>query len=1218
MGVEKNISMSLKLSDVFCSDENKVKDYNKGKNNNLDIIENVEDYKEKSKQILNKYKISEFNKKIKSDQSIHEEKNKSIDDEYINNNRDNHVNNITIKEQHQDENIYTEKNYKNIISSKESNLLIANGATGMIVHNGIMCLSMKGIQPFIITSVKNSFCVYDPHKLRKAFISEYFVEDIKNLYSTNNFVYVIFKRQVYKINDNGNKKVFSNHHKYNIINILITSDYLLTYSAKEIIIWNDNSDRNDFIESDTNSELSDNKEKNDEKHVKKDDNTKGNLNSINKNNYTDDNNRNDGSNKNDHSNSKHNVKKNDKKNNIQKNMKKKSDYFYKSINLFDNSSYVEIKSVIHPEGYINKVIIITNENKIYLYNINKEKIIHEYKAINILCLNKEKYIKIISRTLKNEELCIITSSNELYILDIEKDQIVYTKNIHMNDDFASCVNFYTYEFDDEMNYIILIGTEKGKLLMFNLKNNQYFIRRYVHDCVKTILVSGQGYIYTCGYDNKIHLLNINKNNFTLDIIKTRNSCIGIVNNIKYLDDENHKLIVSANMENTKEGNLFIISPHNPEQNNDFSLNKKLNILNTTIIDFDININRHYDWNNILICFENSDRIYLASSYKKTISNEFLILPNSYSYKRQNKEKLNNEPFLKNEENIEDNNDDLENEEYKIYNEYETYQMLHIKKQKYATSVLISSCGHIGIVGYNDGEIHSFNIQSTTYRNEYKLNKYSISSKAHINGNILKLYLYGINYFVSASSSKEDTCLRVWNIYTSDLLYVYNIKNEYTNSVEDIHIVSFYHFNILTAVCLSNNHTLILDIEQKCITRKFHFAFPVTNIIFSKDNKLIFFALQNNTLLIYDIISNTFVDYLLFKNSVTSMVYDDIYLYTAHKNCYNFVYSFTNKNLFNKYNYYVSDYKSFNAIPIELFSDTEDEKSYNIMNIKDLINMNEQSEDNLNNHINEKLSKHDETINEKKEHENIMETYTSSENQINKNLITLSGFNISKIAYLIFLDKIKDKCKVEENVKRNEEIPFFLTTKLDKNIEYKDDKEEQFLQNVTNNLENKRTEQQSQQHDEQEENQESNVESKEIVKSKHIGKNSKMQVSSSKLQEILSKNEESYIKVLKYFKSLSPSGIHYNILCLSTKEELENMMNFFIYHVKTNDNVDLIQAYLFIFLKAHGKKIMKSKEKKLKNTTKVLLQEIQGCWSNINFLFENIIFFIKFLTNIQLE
>lgn len=46
--------------------------------------------------------------------------------------------------------------------------------------------------------------------------------------------------------------------------------------------------------------------------------------------------------------------------------------------------------------------------------------------------------------------------------------------------------------------------------------------------------------------------------------------------------------------------------------------------------------------------------------------------------------------------------------------------------------------------------------------------------------------------------------------------------------------------------------------------------------------------------------------------------------------------------------------------------------------------------------------------------------------------------------------------------------------------------------------------------------------------------------------------------------------------------------------------------------------MKSKEKKLKNTTKVLLQEIQGCWSNINFLFENIIFFIKFLTNIQLE
>lgn len=296
MGVEKNISMSLKLSEVFCTDENNIKEYNKGKNNNIDIIQNVEDYKEKSKQILNKYKITEFNKKIKSDQNIYEKKNKSIDDEYINDNR---VNNGNIKEEHQDENIYTEKNYKNIIPSKESNLLIANGTTGIIVHNGIMCLSMKGIQPFIITSVKNSFCVYDPHKLRKAFLSEYFLEDIKNLYSTNNFVYVIFKRQVYKINDNGNKKIFSDHHKYNIINILITSDYLLTYSTKEIIIWNDNNDRNDFTQSDTNSELSDNEEKKDEKHVKTDNNTKGNPNSINKNNYTNDNDRNLDNNKND-------------------------------------------------------------------------------------------------------------------------------------------------------------------------------------------------------------------------------------------------------------------------------------------------------------------------------------------------------------------------------------------------------------------------------------------------------------------------------------------------------------------------------------------------------------------------------------------------------------------------------------------------------------------------------------------------------------------------------------------------------------------------------------------------------------------------------------------------------------------------------------------------------------------------------------------------------
>ncbi|GAW81679.1 hypothetical protein, conserved [Plasmodium gonderi] len=1356
MGVEEKPSrIPLKLSDVFSSDKcNQANSHHEEGENG-----NKEECKEKSISILNKYKVTEFNKR---------EINKIyIKNEFFNNNRrkkqGNKVlnageeilvkadpaNGSILKNEEEDDQSKGEENtnkhqWNGRKVHKQSNLFIANGTIGLVVHNGIMCLSMKGIQPFIITSAKNAFYVLDPHKLRKAYTSEYYTEDIKNLYCANGYVYVVFNKKIYKVNESGGKKIFSlGDSKHCILNILTVYDYLLSYSKKEIVIWNDVRKevygRDGFL-SNSGSEQEEEEDEEEEEGEKK--RKKKVLDEVlnemssemvdegggvkktgkgreQKDTY-------EGNNTNGKKSDKDNIcdgyrvsknaddctsrKKRGTGESPQGNdtIRDRESHLFKCISLFDDDSEIEICSIVHPPGYINKVIILTNDNKIYLYNINKEKIIHEYISLNSINLSKEKYINIMILTSKKDELCIVTSTNELYIINTESDKFVYAKNIHMNDDKVSCVQFYNYTYNDENVPVILVGTEMGKIIMIDTKSSNYFILRNIHDCVKTILIAPQGdYIYTVGKrDNKVNLLNLHKHTFTLDIIKKRNSCVGIINNIKYLNDEKFKIVVSANDVNQREGNLYILNPHCPEQNKDFSWHKKISLINKTIIDFDINQNRHYDWNNILVCVKDSDRVYLASSYKKIIDNVYLSLPFDIMnkipkghMKKDGRRKDTEKEALHNagekERNgvsdgmfnwihdltnhiQEEGTNELKKEEYKIFDEYNPYEHSaeegeagregeKKKKKKCATSVLISTCGHIGIIGYNDGEIHSFNMQSTTYRNSYKLNKYSIKSKAHLNGDILKLHLYGICNFLSASSCKEDTCLRVWNIYTSELTYSYNIKNEYIinrkikndKNNDEINIVSVYHFNILTVASLSNNHTIIIDIEQKCITRKFQFSHSVTNVTFSADNRLILFALSNNTLLIYEIISNTFIDYLLFNNDIISMIYNDIYLYTAHKNTKNFLYSFTNKNLFNNNNYVVNDYHYFRANLMEPLPDAEDNKTYNDATLGKVIGMDDcysNSIDVLSSTVEETKNKNDSEAKIKERHNSLqlMETYKSSEKQINKNLMTLSGYSISKIAYIIFLDKIKENCTVQENVKKNEEIPFFLSAKLDKNIEYADDKEREFLQNISKGVEGGYPDQEESEEREYEgdetvqtvtdqldveadadtksdaksdakSNAKSNAKSGNKLiskgnksKSRHITKLDKIQMPTSKLQEILAKNEESYINVLNYLKELSPSGVHFNILCLSTKEELENMMNFFIYHVKTNDNIDLIQAYIFVFLKTHGKKLLKTKAKNLRNTTTVLLQEIQTSWSNINFLFENIIFFIKFLTNIQVE
>ncbi|CAD2095806.1 U3 small nucleolar RNA-associated protein 21, putative [Plasmodium vinckei brucechwatti] len=1227
----KSPPLPLKLSDVFAQETTQEPSKNENHNANGS--------KKNTKNILNKYRITESNKNGIV--------NMRIKKGFYMNSKNNNIKTKEVNDPNEiEDGQFCNNNTKNIINKKiykESNLLIANGTSGLIVHNGIICLSKKGTQLFIVSSLKRSYCIYDPHKLRKAYSSGYFSEDIKNLYIFNGYVYTLFNKKIYKINDTEEKKIFNmDCHKYNIIDLLIVSDYLLTYSKKEIIIWDDSkNDEHHFVTNAYSDEDSSYEEEEEIPKEKKEILEEGNEIEMPDTTSLDD----------------------DDLENKENSFEDKN-YLYKIITLFDDESYTEINKIIHPDGYTNKILILTNENKLYLYNINKEKIIHEYNCINNLNLNEHKHIKIMTKANKNNEICIVTTQNELYIIHIEKDEIIYSKNIYMNDDLISCINFYNYKEDGEMVSVILLGTEQGKILMINEKNIQYFTLRNAHDYVKTILVAPNGYIYSAGYDNKINLLNFNKNLFTLEIMKKRNSCVGIVNKIKYLDDENYKLLVSANLSNAlNEGNLFIISPNNPEQNREFSWSKKIKILNKNIIDFDINTNRHYDWNNILICLENSDRVFLGSSYKKVIENEYLSLPSEVIEKSQRdlnlgekKQKRNNNIGTDESDN---NNENLllldgkinvknviehVEEDYKIYDENnnDSDYFFNRKKKKYATSVLISTCGHIGIVGYNDGEIHSFNIQSTTYRSEYKLNKYSIKSKAHINGEVLKLYLYGINHFVSAVNSEEDTCLRVWNIYTGDLTYTYNIKNECkleenNHSEENIKIKSFYHYNILTVVCLSNNNILILDIEQKCITRKLKFLSSVSNVTFSKDNRLILFALDNKVLLVYEIISNTFIDYLSFKNHIIYMIYNDINLYTAHHNSPNFIYSFTNKNLFNNNNYVVNDYKLFNAMPFEQLSDSENENNseypYRTWNLDELT-MNTENVENNTTHLN--YSENDSHLKSKNKYNyiDVVQPYVSTENQINKNLLTMSGFTISKIAYLIFLDKIKENCRVDENVKKNEDIPFFLSAKLDSNnnninnIEYIDEKEDEFLKNITkenpiNDQTEDKVDEEISANDKEPEQNENEIENKQIItkfaqKSKRIKNSIKDGIICSKLQELIGKTEESYNETLKYLKSLSPSGVHFNILSLSTRKELENMMNFFVYHVKTNDNIDLIQSYILIFLKAHGKKLLKAKDKNLQNSTKVLLQEVQKNWSNINFLFENIIFFINFLTNIQME
>ncbi|XP_023292221.2 WD repeat-containing protein 36 [Lucilia cuprina] len=337
--------------------------------------------------------------------------------------------------------------------------------------------------------------------------------------------------------------------------------------------------------------------------------------------------------------------------------------------------------------------------------------------------------------------------------------------------------------------------------------------------------------------------------------------------------------------------------------------------------------------------------------------------------------------------------------------------------------------------------------------------------------------------------------------------------------EGISLIRCHRESAMIAVALVDFTILVIDLDTKVVIRKFqgHSA-KINDVTFSPDSRWLISASMDATIKIWDIPSSYMIDHFRVEKPCVSLTMSPTgdFLATAHVNNLG-IYLWANKMLFSQISLRSINPKA-EAPYVGLPSNVADQ--LNLEEAVDELSMDVDDEEELG--------------------EEIALKYETPE-QLSKELITMSGVAASRWQNLLDFDIIKKRNKPKAPPKVPKQAPFFLPTvaglemKFDVTNAKSDDEdlESRVLQATSlNNLTN-----------------------------------------FGKLLEATS-SSQNYEKCVQHLKQLGPSMIDFEVKSLhpiggGTVKAMVEFLKTLKYMFESNQNFELAQSYLSVFLRSHG-------------------------------------------------
>ncbi|ORM39704.1 WD repeat-containing protein 36 [Babesia sp. Xinjiang] len=765
----------------------------------------------------------------------------------------------------------------------------------------------------------------------------------------------------------------------------------------------------------------------------------------------------------------------------------------KSITVKDG---MEIDLILPLLGFTNKVLVGLRNGMMQLYNVTNGNLIYTFHFTDSVLLHQVKeggqnITAVVQSQLKSNAIVAVGYRNgEVLVVDIKVDQVLGSFRLSKHQQHATSLVFVydalgimqRGERSAVARETLLVGAENGDIVVFDLTEFRTFsVVEHAHagPVQKLMYIERVNQLVTSGTDNALVLWSMDSDKHFLRELKSRRGLIGEINLMKTYDADELDLLVCSSA-----GGVGYLSKASTIQQlrcatfSTGAAKKKLRRITAISTCYQ----RHYDWPNIATCHHNTSVVHLWSGHRRALVNGFLRAPGvSYS----------------------------------------------------ATAVCISSCGNYVAVGYANGSIHLFNLQSTNHEDEFVIRKGSERKTAHT-APVIMLALLGGTQLVSVSSSREDRSVRLWNIGSISL------KDSYHPELpQGAHVYMGVCGSLLTALACSDGVIYLVDIVGKMIIRTIPYR-KVTSICFHPNGNWLIANSANSTMIIYDILAACYVDYNKFGGTVLAVNIDSAgaFLNLALSTAPGMVLRYANKHIFEISTKTIM-YKDLESEPV-------------LMDLPCIVNDESYQADSG---IPEAGPRDDDGKIE------MRQEYRSATGPLSDGLLTLSGMRAGWLQSVLLLDEIKGRSKPIEPPKPAEELPFFIPTT------YKDG-QLVFLEPKASDPEMPETDK--------------------LPKSKI--RTTKSPSDFEKLLLIKGAGTKKYEDIMTFLLAQTPSGVHLALSVLSTEHRhkaLLSMLEFFLHHQSCRENYDALHVFLYVFLRYHGEELSSMHGNKGKRAIKQL-------------------------------
>ncbi|KAG1703419.1 hypothetical protein DVH05_007367 [Phytophthora capsici] len=862
--------------------------------------------------------------------------------------------------------------------------------------------------------------------------------------------------------------------------------------------------------------------------------------------------------------------------------------------------------MLHPDTYLNKIVVGSEQGPLQLWNIRKMKCIYEFKGWGsaVTALEQSPAVDVVSIGLADGRLMVHHLQLDQRVLDFKQDQ----------QSGITAMSFRT-DAGASTTPLVVSGSKSGDIAVWNLQTKRLeSMITGAHDgaVVSLQFLANEPLLLSSGTDNSIKLWIFDHlNGGTARLLKSREGHHAPPTRIRYYGNNTLSTmadgadgtccqILSAGQDRA----FRVFHTAREQQSRELSQGpvlKKARNLNVRvedlklppIVQFAAMETRARDWANVITCHENEIAAYVWRFENRAIGKKVLR-----QFDPSNRVPLGSAEDLR-------------------------------RKKTQATSVAISSCGNYALVGSLGGSIYRYNMQSGEARGSFPV---AATPKRKI---IRSLVLPGTDLSALQDDEAEKTAadahdgpvsavavdalnetvvsagidgkLKFWGFKKHELRFEIDVGSPISQM--ELHRDS----NLLCVAC-DDQVLRLYDVTTHKLVRRFAgHSHRVTDMTFSSDARWLFSSSADASLRVWDIPTGKCVDWMRFQKPVTGLAVSPTgeFLATTHVGHVG-IFLWANRSFFT-----------------EVFLDSEPTEPI-LMDMPVALN-----EVDNNDHLgfgterNPQLSVSN--VDEQRPSAAVEEGEESSE-PLDASLITLSTAPRAFWQSLFNLELIKKRNKPIEPPKAPEQAPFFLQTAR------KDDVHPTFVP-----VEEKKPEKKEEDDpamdgwgvgDDDEAWGDDDEESADEVAAptSRIVKTEGMVTTRCKLATLLAKavqEEEGedqsvsrFHEVAVYMQSLSASAVDVEMstLCMGDFDEygkklLGWFLDFLREEMRTRRDFQVLQAYLNRFLKLHEELLV---------TDSALLAQVdalgsvqQQQWQHLQKLLHNNLCLVQYLSKIQM-